>query len=342
MKPTQYILVSISFALASGLGVAHATPFCAGSAAEIQAALNSAASNGQNDFIQVVAGTYLLNSGLYFNSSQANNITVFGGFSAGCVEYTGAPTILDGQDTVRPLYITNSNGGIHVERLTFQNGLSTNNRGGGLNVTSDTGDIRIDLNRFIGNRADDFAGGLEASTAGGGQLLVRNNLMLANSAAYSGAAELFQLSGEAIVTGNTVVFNNCDHASVAGGILISGGSHYTLSNNILWNNTQNGGLDLDARTAHSRFSNDIGSIGGDFAVPDTAQGELSVEPGFASCGFLCFSFELSRSSPLVDAGVDSPPGENTGLDLAQKSRIIGPHIDIGAYEDEAIFANGFE
>jgi hypothetical protein len=319
---------------------AQAALFCVNSQSSIQTALNSAGTNGQDDEIDIVAGTYALTGGLAFSSGQANNITVFGGFNADCSHFTGAETILNGQGASKPLFIANFNGNIHVEGLTFVNGLSTNNRGGGLCVVSTSGDIRIDLNRFLANRADDYAGALFAYTDSG-SLRIRNNLVVANSGAVIGGMELTQGSGEASVEGNTIVGNTSDTALVAVGLRIESGAHYTLSNNIIWNNGSGGDFGSGG-SGHSRIANDIGLIqSGTFA--DLVQNEQSTDPQFAPCGgFLCLSFELERTSPLVDAGSDTPVGGTTTNDLAGKFRKIGAHVDIGAYENDLIFANGFE
>jgi hypothetical protein len=319
---------------------ARAGLFCVNSQASIQTALNTAGTNGQDDEIDIVAGTYALTGGLAFSSGQTNMITIFGGFNADCSQFTGAETTLDGQGTAKPLFVANFNGNIHVEGLTFVNGLSTNNRGGGLCVVSTSGDIRIDLNRFIGNRANDYAGALFANT-GTGSLRIRNNLVVANSGAVIGGMELSQGSGEASVVGNTIVANSSDTALVAVGLRIESGAHYTLSNNIIWNNGSGGDFGSGG-PGHSRIANDIGVIQSG-TVADLVQNEQSIDPQFAPCaGFVCFSFELDRASPLVDTGTDTPAGGMTTSDLAGKSRKIGPHVDIGAYENDLIFADGFE
>lgn len=91
---------------------------------------------------------------------------------------------------VRPLFVFETGSArVNVQRLTFADGLSTNNRGGGSSVHSDSGEIRIDHNRFVFNRADDYAGALAAHT-NAGELRVRGNLFFANSAAYQAGTEL--------------------------------------------------------------------------------------------------------------------------------------------------------
>ena len=323
-----------------------AATFCTDTVAEIQSALTQAATNNEDDLIRIVAGNYEPENGLAFSSDQSDSLTIRGGFNANCTVFTGATTILDGQDQVRPLFVYIPDGNFGVESLTFVNGLSTNNRGGGLRVLSHTGDIRVDRNTFYANRADDFGGALTASTISG-NLRIRNNLAFGNSSANIGAVELNQTSGEAFVVGNTIVANSSDGDSLPGGLHISGGATFTLSNNIIWNNVPEGSsqfvADFESTAgSHTRIANDIGIVA-DGTVADVVVDELSVDPEFASCGgFICISFELDRSSPLVDVGNDDPLGGMTEFDLAGKDRIIGAHVDIGAYENDLLFADGFD
>ena len=126
------------------------------------------------------------------------------------------------------------------------------------------------------------------------------------------------------------------------GLFVGGNGHFVLSDNIIWNNAGSGGSDFVAASANSRTADDIGIVGAGSVAGDVA-GELSVDPQFAACeGFVCFDFELARSSPLVDAGDDDPPGGLSDADLAGKPRVIGSHVDIGAYENDRLLADGFE
>jgi len=335
-------------AAAACLVAAPAWPasFCVNTVAEIQAAISEAQANNADDEIRLVGATYELTTGLHFQSEQSNAIMFRGGYNANCTVVSGASTTIDGQHQVRGLFVLNNNGDVAVEGLTFVAGLSTNNRGGGLRVISQTGDIRIDRNLFFANRADDFAGALAAGTTSG-SLRVRNNLAFANSSANVGAMELVQNDGEAYVVGNTIVANSNEGDFLPGGLYIGGGANFTVSNNIIWNNIPEdaGPFDVDfmsTAASHTRIANDIGVVANG-TVADLIVDEHSVDPEFASCdGFLCFNFELERSSPLVDAGNDAPAGGMTSLDLAGKQRTIGPQVDIGAYENDVLFADGFD
>lgn len=318
---------------------AHAMTYCAATAGQIQAALTDAAGNAQNNTIRVVAGTYALSSGLSYSSSASNSVTILGGYSTGCTSFTGAATVLDGQNTVRPLHITAANADIRVEGFEFFAGLSTNNRGGGLSVNSSSGSVRIDLNTFIGNRADDYAGALFAGT--GGTMLIRNNVFVGNSGAVDGAMELVCNGAEADITNNTVLGNSADTSLSPGGLRIGGAAHFNLSNNILWNNNSHGAVDFRADTGHLRLNNDIGTSDG-FAADGASSANLSVDPQIAPCGFICFAVRLAPASPLVDAGVNAAPGALTAREIYGGARIIGGIVDIGAAELDVLFADGFE
>jgi hypothetical protein len=319
---------------------AQAAEFCANTPATFQAALTAAQGNGQSsNVIKVVEGTYNLTSGLTYIIGTTSSLFLVGGYSAGCASYTGGMTQLNGQNAVRPLRIVASQTDVLVQGFDFAAGLSTNNRGGGLSISSNLGDILVERNSFYGNRADDFAGALFVST--GGVVTVSNNLFFGNSAADVGAAELFSNSPESYVTNNTVSANSADTASAVGGLILTGATHYNVSNNIVWNNNANGAIDFRSNTIHLRLNNDIGSSAG--VTPDAAStGNLSVVPVYESCGFLCISFALVGDSPLVNAGRMNPPGGLTNFDVLGRPRVVGGIVDIGAVEYRPLFESGFE
>ncbi len=344
---TRPLLHAITAGLAALLaGPAAAAIHCVDTPAELYVAISAAEANGEDDEIHFVGGSYAPTTmAFHFQSTEPHAITFRGGYDGACLHMLGEQTTIDGEQSRRGLFILNPNGDVAVEDLTFTRGLSTNNRGGGLFASSESGDIRIDRNVFLANRADDFGGAARVSTETG-TLRVRGNLAFANSAANIGAFELLQVEGEAHVTGNTIVYNSSEGDFMPGGLWIGGGAHFVVSNNIVWDNLpENPGPFANdftsAAGSHSRYANDIGVVS-DSSVADEVVGELDVDPQFADCGFLCIGFELERGSPLVDAGVDDPAGGMTAIDLARKPRTIGPHVDIGAYENDLLFADGFD
>ena len=89
---------------------------------------------------------------------------------------------------------------------------------------------------------------------------------------------------------------------------------------------------------HNNFANLLG------ATPTSSNGNISVTPVYQDNGG--YAFTPARNSPLVDAGISPPPISPywylTSLDLALEDRVVGPAVDIGAYENERIFQNGFD
>jgi hypothetical protein len=344
MNRSNLLALLAPLALAA-VAPARAEIFCVDTAIALHAAINQADDNGEDDEIRLVAATYAAGTPFHFQSEEAHAIAFRGGYSANCAEVDGAVATIDGEQQRRGLFVLNPDGDVVVEGLTFVRGLSTNNRGGALRIITDTGDVRVDSNVFLANRADDFGGALTV-TATSGNMRIRNNLAFANSAANVGAFELVQNAGEAHVVGNTIVANSSEGDFSPGGLYVGGVAHFVLSNNIIWNNLPEdpGPFDVDfvsTAGSHSRYANDIGVVSNG-SVADEVVGEMSVDPQFAACGFLCIGFELERDSPLVDAGIDDPVGGMTATDLARKPRTIGPHVDIGAYENDVLFADGFD
>ncbi|MEO7936484.1 MAG: choice-of-anchor Q domain-containing protein [Dokdonella sp.] len=328
---------------------AHAAFFCVNSAASLQAALNAAASNGQSDEIDIQAGNYtVVPGGFFYVSNEANSITMFGGFDATCEQRTAARTTFDGSGLYQVMRIiigSNSTAAsVNIQHITFIDGKSTTNSGGGLRVSTLNGNVVLEANRFLLNHANNSAGALYVETSGG--ISVRNSLFFANDAFDVGAAMLVTSASTVFFAGNTVVSNTAASTlpmTPIGGLLVTGGTgaHLWLSNNILWNNG-NGSVDLESSAVFTARNNDIGFMAG--IPPDPqSQNNLSVDPAFATCsGLLCLNFNLQRASPLVDAGFDTPLGGIGAFDLEDKPRMIGPHVDIGAYEEDVIFRNGFE
>jgi uncharacterized repeat protein (TIGR01451 family) len=139
-----------------------AATFTVTTPAEFQAALTAAAGNGQNNTIEVAAGTYNLTATLTFVASAASGqqLVISGA--------DPATTILDGQNNVQIMSIDltdeqNVLQQVQVQRLTFRNGSAqaAGDTGGGLEMRS-YGGARwlVRENRFLNNRSQDDGGGL--------------------------------------------------------------------------------------------------------------------------------------------------------------------------------------
>jgi hypothetical protein len=173
-----------------------------------------------------------------------------------------------------------------------------------------------------------------------GDIYFSNNLLTGNQGTIAGAARLYAASGSSTIQNNTMVGNQTSTLAEPGGLKAEGPGSFDIENNIFWNNHAEGGSDLGVFSTNARSTNDIGVI----TPGSTSAGftsDISVDPQFAACnvGPICLNFELARSSPLVDTGTD--PAQKKGIDLAGKPRYIGPHVDIGAFENDRIFADRF-
>jgi len=95
MKQFCFIRMLIIVALLSIVHarITHAATFCVSDATELQDALTVAASNGENDTIQIVQGTYVGN--FIYESTEANSLALEGGYNSGC-----GSRILDPENTI--------------------------------------------------------------------------------------------------------------------------------------------------------------------------------------------------------------------------------------------------
>jgi len=213
-----------------------------GNYTSLQAALTAAQSNGQDDIIKVVQGTY--NGHFSYNSSEGHGITLLGGYTAGCAGRVVDPanTILDGGTTGGVLSLTNDSigGNVYVEGFTLQNGGGANTYyGAGLFAESrndlaagnmNAGDITIIKNIVMGNNASTSGGGIYATSqsmhGNTGKVTVSDCIVLNNtSTLYAGGvyAESYAWLG---TPGTVTLTNNI----VSGNVSVdNGGGIYAIS-----------------------------------------------------------------------------------------------------------------
>jgi hypothetical protein len=314
--------------------------WCVNSEASLRAALQAGQTNGDDDYIHIEQGVYVLGAGLSFVSLEPFNLVLLGGWDPGC-NYRAGSSTLDGQGTFRPLFVVTDTGRLFIDHVDFRLGYAESS-GGGLYFASTSGNATIQLSRFTGNRSLASGGGLYARTSTG-NLFVYNNVFQNNRANEVGGAILDQ-GGDGRLINNTIYGNTTDVLTVPSGVLLRGNGLFGASNNLIWNNAGVNGADFRADTEHYRQHNNIEFVAGSVA-PGSVVGEISVEPQLANCSIVCIAFDLKNTSPLVDAGSDAALDDlGPGLiDLRDKPRRLGPDVDIGAYEfDGQMFADGFE
>lgn len=239
--------------------------FTVSNVTQFQNALNTAASNGQNDTINVLAGTYNVGSTLVYNSGENYFILIRG---------TGSP-VLEGGNARRILQLITSagNGDIFVDGLNFQHGRgdyggglnaittsadisvknctvndnSANFVGGGINLGSNTGNLTITNCTFRRNTSPNTsgypygtAGGLFAQTDGAGTVITMTGCTFELNTAQRDAAGamLYPLGVNSTVIAESNTFNNNNAKEAGGGCWIrSPGGNTTVRYR---NNTLNG------------------------------------------------------------------------------------------------------
>jgi len=263
-----------------------AETFNVNSVSAFQSALDTAASNGENDTINVAAGSYAVTSALTFYSTEDFHLFIDG---AGM-----GLTTLDGGDTVQILNIrtTTANANVTVGDITFQNGYSgadggglriqtdqasigletsefndntAMTLGGGANVLSTTGGISISGCLFRRNYGEDDAGGLNAGSSDGVISLTGSTFednvvpgVFPGVPAKDGGGAILYIdgSGQVVMTGNT--FNGNTAADGGGGCMtyfLGPGVSATINDNFFSNNT----AQLDGGGCFTRI-NDSGTI----------------------------------------------------------------------------------
>jgi len=180
---------------------------------------------------------------------------------------------------------------------------------------------------------------LNNSTEGNGGALYMYDNGTFKDCLFAGnsAASTFQAGGAIYNNGYTSTLKNCtianNHApnSRGGGISIKGGN-FTLSNCILWGNTD-GNADLMTKQFYKNGGNTTisYSIYQDGLPTGATDGgnNSTADPLFANAAG--GDFTLQSASPAINTG------DNTGVsatDLAGNPRVAGGTVDLGAYESQ--------
>lgn len=318
----------------------HAARYCVNTPLALAIALSLAQSNGENDDILLEIGDYTLGGELQYAAvpSETYDLRIWGGYEPGTdcfVHATSGNSTLDGQNATRQLYVT-ANGLVDIEDITFANGKAAQFAGGALFLAGPHSIVASNV--FLNNQAAaTYAAG--ALYATGTYLVLRSNVFWANSGTNI-AAVLLVTDYLAEANNNTVVGNQLVNHTGQGALAIAGTGQFILSNNILWSNELSDIHDQGGGSIGTDYyDNDIGIMTG--ASAHSQSNTLSVDPQFN--GLL--SVRLAPTSPLVNVGLDSPFGgtsDGNGYDAAGNPRIVGKHIDLGAYETDVLFRNGFE
>jgi hypothetical protein len=219
--------------------------------------------------------------------------------------------------------------------------------GGGAGLCATRGVLVIRRNRITGNTAT-ISGNTALATGGGvycenGTFVISDNLIAGNSvSAVGGAASgggVYIVDSSALLVNNTIAGNRTtarpNNAVSGGGLCLvthpSVQGRYVVENNIIaFNDT---GADWHG-VAPEWTDNDVFGNGQDYppAGPDLTgtAGNISRDPLFldAASG----DYHLRSYSPVINAGDDLAVRDAYDLDGA--FRILGAHVDMGAYETQ--------
>jgi hypothetical protein len=215
---------------------------------------------------------------------------------------------------------------------------------------------------FSGNLAESYGGGVydnscsptftncvfsgDSATTGAGMCndagsssTVTNCLFSGNAASNDGGG-LCNAGGSPSITNCT--FSGNLAASQGGGIYNN--SSATVTNCILWGDSANTAAEVCNDTLIATFSySDVAGCGGSGAGWNSSIGtdsgaNIAADPTFVSPVAAFFSptttgdYRLRAGSPCIDAGNNAAVPSGVTTDLDGNPRIVGPAVDMGAYE----------
>ncbi len=282
----QFGLAFIGFLFCISISPVRGATFNVGNPSEFQTALTTAAANGQDDVLNVAAGSYYVTSTLQYSSVENYALAINGAGSS--------TTILDGGNVVRILSITTNlaNAAVTIQDLGFQNGATTESGGGlqisttsaaialrnclvsdctatgddsvggGANLTTDTGNITVIASIFRDNTSSGNVGGLFTGT-NSGIINLTNCTFDQNTVLNSGGSTYFGDGGGAMlysdgtsqinIRGNTLTRNVASGGDNpdGGGMMVyplGASSTVTMENNTFTDNRAGlGGGGCDVR-----------------------------------------------------------------------------------------------
>lgn len=209
-----------------------AATFCVDTSGELQSALTTAQSNGEDDVIQIQQGAYSGN--FVYSSGEAFAITMDGGYLDGCTsrEMDPANTVLDGGSMGAVLVIDNSHDSVQfdISGVTIQYGSGTGWDGGGLSITGISSST-VSHCAFTNNDSPNDGGGISLWES---YATISNCSFLNNSSDAGGGAIAVMIDADADIT--DCLFDGNESYS-GGAVEISWNAFASINNSEFVNNT---------------------------------------------------------------------------------------------------------
>ncbi len=249
-------------------------------------------------------------------------------FESNVADYGGAVSLASSSTTL-PTF----------DRCRFEGNIALVKGGAVLNdATGSTTYFRNCL--FIANEARTETGGA-ISNESSARLLLRGCVFSRNVALGNGGAIDCELNNTVTITNSTFSANrSLFGADGGGGLRVAGGSTATMTNCVLWGNSDPGGTDESAqvfKSSNSTLTATYNSIEDWGTISGT--GNNGNNPSFIAAGL--DNLRLATGSLSINTGNNSAvPGDLT-TDADGRNRIISTTVDRGAYEyDAATDCNG--
>lgn len=366
MNRRDRTFTALTLLVAFAIGDVAAATYCVSTTNNLRNTLSFVLGDGVDDEIRIVAGNYPINSlsSDYVHTggiSGNENLVISGGWNANCTaQVTGAEGTRLSGGGLRPVMLLNSSigatGTIVVRRLSIVDGHASDDRTGGLTVHL-RGAVHVLLDGLIlsGHESVDLdapAGLKVLAGHNAASVRVRNLLIHGNSSqGGAGAARIFT-SGLLYASNLTIVHNaGGGPPTRRSGLILQcfGNCQGALSNTVIHGNTLGTArnerrIEFDnVFQLRNNLTSGQQSAAGNFDALVVDQDQTVADPLFISPT----SFLAAPGSPLIDTGLNLPPGGVSELDVSGMPRVIGGTIDIGAYENEIsgadlLFANDFE
>lgn len=354
LRPATLALALKVLAVSTPLAAAS---FCVSDSAELQNALDIAASNGADDTIRLRTGVYPVpGGGFHYDSTEDRDLTLLGGhilFLGGCARTDKSPfaTVLDGGGQERVLYlkVNRGAGGTGSPKLRVE-GLKLYRGDGGpadagvgllVFVLPDTVFPVVEIvgNAILENDTSGVVGGVSIDVGNSSSVSVIGNLFVHNHGNGSGNA--LGIAGgaglDAFVNHNTFV-DNFGGNGVVSFLSTEPSAAFWASNNLIWDNGGDYDFFLGVSGTVALVSNNYPRSAN--VNPTLELDRYAFDPKFVNAA--SGNYDLKPDSPLAGLGATPPLGGYLTYDILGRSRVAGAYVDLGAYEIQVLTSDGFE